>query len=586
MLRTSVCLVACACLAAAQGSNGAAGYLLPGNLPDFTRLDANHQCSMDALTSRLAALNTACCSSTSPCDGHPPNTCTIECGEVLVPLMDSCGALLDALGPMDISDGTRDGRSDVLHTLEDACDAMPPADVLHVLGTLEQAGRCPSMLMEGVSTTEVTDDGCRDARTNCDVMITVAMMSCEQDFCPTCALARQCDKQCGFCGEAASQGHRLQASDHPCQPSTFDAQAAAVSTACCDASSNACTGVPDECDARCGVTYVPFYERCADLMRVLMVADMPGFTRLYETCRTQMPTAPMLRLVAQCNTQCEPGSTDDDHDPSTPCVACAPGFHAAAGNVGLCESCPPGRADQDSDPSTACLACPDGTGTPGAYAELGTTECTECSAGFADLDTDPSTRCEHCGHGTYAASGATECTECATGFGDDDSDPSTPCTGQSNGLTCEDIQAQPQDCIQSSFSCLIANDPSRSVGTGGQKVILTGDSYNIVCSNDIQGQLVSGITISSDSGAHATGATQDIIRISPSGLFAARGNYDQSFAATQANIDAICSNWGYTTATGLIQNDVNGSPEAQLANDFESFDQIAGMHDWYSFSCQ
>ena len=265
------------------GAVGGEGELMPHGLPDFTRLDADRKCSMSALTERVAELNAACCSGDAECEVQPPPVCSVECGEVLIPLMDSCGPLLDALGPMDIADGSRDGVATILHTLEDTCDAIPPADIIDTLGALQQAGRCPGDLMEGVAATAVTDDGCRDARANCAALVT--LMSCASDFCPTCALAGQCDKQCGFCASAedggGGGGHRLQGvSDHACQPSFFDAEATAVTAACCDSSVDQCDGVPAECDARCAVTYLPFFERCADLMRVLLAADMPAYSRL------------------------------------------------------------------------------------------------------------------------------------------------------------------------------------------------------------------------------------------------------------------------------------------------------------------
>ena len=79
----------------------------------------------------------------------------------------------------------------------------------------------------------------------------------------------------------------------------------------------------------------------------------------------------MLRLVAQCHSQCEPGSTDDDDDLTTPCVECSAGFYAGTGHVGVCDSCPAGK-----------------------YADAASTECTECAAeGLVDDDEDPSTPC-------------------------------------------------------------------------------------------------------------------------------------------------------------------------------------------------
>jgi hypothetical protein len=114
-------------------------------------------------------------------------------------------------------------------------------------------------------------------------------------------MAHQCDKTCGFCGGAETHGHRLQiaTAGHECPPGTFETEATAVNDACCD-DQGGCTGVPTECDARCGVVYVDFYARCSGLLGLYHSEDMAEFTRLEQTCAEEMPAEPLLRLIGRC----------------------------------------------------------------------------------------------------------------------------------------------------------------------------------------------------------------------------------------------------------------------------------------------
>ena len=86
----------------------------------------------------------------------------------------------------------------------------------------------------------------------------------------------------------SSGGHhrrqrRLQAA-HACSPDVFSAAAAAVTDACCDDATGAgCTGVPTECDARCGIVFIDFYARCAELLRVYEPAQVRSFGHFFLT---------------------------------------------------------------------------------------------------------------------------------------------------------------------------------------------------------------------------------------------------------------------------------------------------------------
>lgn len=286
---------------------------------------------MTTLYARVARLDATCCpNGVADCPNGSPTACSVACGAALSPLMDECGRLLNVL--FDAADGVEDGTADIFRSLMRKCNTLRPQDILAELQPLQAAGRCPDSWTEGIGATAVAAGACSDARPNC-VSLT-QLMSCAGDFCNTvgaaCAMTGQCDKTCGFCGDGpaadgppdpwagggrglstpppppaaepdpgdwgigapppppSSGGHhrrqrRLQAA-HACSPDVFSAAAAAVTDACCDDATGAgCTGVPTECDARCGIVFIDFYARCAELLRVYEPAQVRSFGHFFLT---------------------------------------------------------------------------------------------------------------------------------------------------------------------------------------------------------------------------------------------------------------------------------------------------------------
>jgi hypothetical protein len=269
--------------------------------------------SLATLHARIARLDIACCpSGITSCPDGSPTECSVTCGAALSPLMDECGTLLDVL--FDAVDGVEDGVAATLRSLLRMCNMIRPQDILAELQPLQAVGRCPDEWTEGVGATAVAVSACADARPNCEAL--TQLMSCAGDFCNTagaaCAMSGQCDKTCGFCDDeggappppvGSGGGHRRQqmGTAHACPPDTFSAAAAAVTDACCDAATGGCTGVPTECDARCGMVFIDFFARCAQLIRVYEPVDMPSYERLETTCAEELPAAPLLALLGRCS---------------------------------------------------------------------------------------------------------------------------------------------------------------------------------------------------------------------------------------------------------------------------------------------
>eukprot|EP01052_Picozoa_sp_SAG31_P024013 SAG31_NODE_2016_length_6663_cov_12.109385_5_plen_478_part_00 len=86
-------------------------------------------------------------------------------------------------------------------------------------------------------------------------------------------------------------------------PVTFQGMAQAVTTDCCDGTTQSCAdGVATSCDAKCGMRYVPFYDTCRSTLSQMPQFDpnqLSSFDKLYETCRS-LPLPELLTAVAAC----------------------------------------------------------------------------------------------------------------------------------------------------------------------------------------------------------------------------------------------------------------------------------------------
>eukprot|EP01046_Picozoa_sp_COSAG06_P048732 COSAG06_NODE_7347_length_2536_cov_382.057037_1_plen_358_part_10 len=328
-------------------------------IPAGTTLSNADRCdfSLAEMWNRTQALD-------AQCPGAPAE-CTVPCGVALTSFMDSCGAFVDQLYVFDAADGVQDGQAGVFHDLERTCDAIPSSEILAELRPLWSSGECPDDLLDGAATTAVGQAECVDSRgdDSCKVMTTV--MDCSADLCPTCAMAGACDATCGFC-VVADNRHRLQGAgfdDHACPPGEFEAEVQAVDAACCD--DGACTGVPTECDARCGVVFVDFFARCAEVLRVYSAADMTAFSQLDQTCATELPNGPLFRLLDRCTRTLRMAASPSPPAPSPP-----------TGGGGSCRERTPGgewtcaqqqswgKCDIEANPWMRGYCCETCTGAP------------------------------------------------------------------------------------------------------------------------------------------------------------------------------------------------------------------------------
>ena len=330
---------------------------------------ADGTCDLGTFYDRIVSLNAVCCFEAA---GNPGARCAgvecdVPCAAQLLPLLHDCHAIVDKM--FDSDDGLEDGIASQFDTVYDACLHIDNAVALQALEDLQSQGRCTDEMLNGVGETAVAEAPCEDSRDGCDALIASGFMtcaadfaatgrmaglcdrtcafcdgpagppppcddqrdgcsgtiatgfvSCESDFCPTCPMESQCDKTCGFCTDDGHH-HRLQAALQ-CDLQNFQANSDLVSEKCCDDGVSCGGGVPTTCDAKCALTFVPFYDQCSGILGHMVDAtSMASFTRLYGTCSTGMPVEPLLRAAAECS--------------ADPCAAVECGSHGTC-DAGAC----------------------------------------------------------------------------------------------------------------------------------------------------------------------------------------------------------------------------------------------------------
>ena len=293
-------------------------------------------CALATIDARIATFNAACCTSSACFDG---GVCTVDCAIALLPLLQDCGAVLNAV--YDTSDGALDGASTILTDGLDLCVAIPSTDALQRVQELHDAGQCPDSVLDSVGEVEVGGN-CADTNENCDTFIAMGLL-CD-------GLVGQCDATCLLCTPDPGGGHRrleqflellfvqqhererkararqdqlqlrqpaqaarvrrhrrqerrrAQGTNLACDMTTVPAQIARIDTLCCDSTGGVCaTGVPTTCDAKCAVFFIDFYDRCEIYINPsYTAATIMALGQLADTCEDALPTEELLLVAAQC----------------------------------------------------------------------------------------------------------------------------------------------------------------------------------------------------------------------------------------------------------------------------------------------
>lgn len=161
------------------------------------------------------------------------------------------------------------------------------------------------------------------------------------------------DMTCGMC-------HRRQQAALQCDLQFFHRDVELVDTACCDDGLSCPGGVPTTCDAKCAITYVPFWEQCSPVLATQVDASsLASYQRLFTTCDSMLPVEPLLRLAAECgvdeeecaSSPCQNGGACVDEDGSYSCL-CAAGFDPTNNCERFPPPPPPGRLEVDVIDST------------------------------------------------------------------------------------------------------------------------------------------------------------------------------------------------------------------------------------------
>jgi hypothetical protein len=197
--------------------------------------------------------------------------------QLLLPLLDKCRPVLDVL--FDADDGVRDGVASQFDDIYDSCLSIDAPAALQALADLQTTGQCSDAQLDGVGETNVLGAG----------------------------------EKCQLCGGR----NQLQDAKLSCDLQNFQTGAESVSSSCCDDGASCSAGMPTTCDAKCALTFTPFYDRCSAVLATQVdPATMSSYSNLYNTCSTGLPVEPLLRAAATC-AALEPPVHTDDASPST-----------------------------------------------------------------------------------------------------------------------------------------------------------------------------------------------------------------------------------------------------------------------------
>ena len=164
---------------------------------------------------RLELVDRVCCApvspgESSPCDpdvaGGAPTQCHPRCAAVWSQLRDACDDRLTTA--LDTMDGNDDDNAGAVADLQALCDDVTVPEIIAAMQEMQDAG-C-DLDTDGVGQSTVTTDtsGCSDtAPASLCSNVASGLMTCNDDFCPDCRHAGQCDRTCSFCGHRRQQIH-------------------------------------------------------------------------------------------------------------------------------------------------------------------------------------------------------------------------------------------------------------------------------------------------------------------------------------------------------------------------------------------
>ena len=279
-------------------------------------------CPLNEFRARVSGLDSACCDS-STCGQinatGVPLQCRAMCAAVLADMRADCDVTFSSV--FDGIDGEEDDSALAVTDLQTLCDSVPVTSIFVEMGRLQDT-HCDLFDADGVGELVVTDatnsSGCVDTgpASRCALVVD-GTLTCEEDFCRDCPgkHAGECDRTCAFCQVSKHNRHHRQmqidiTSPDICSALNLQTQVEPVNDACCDAGrASTCNGgsagVPTVCDARCGIAYLPFFEKCETVLRESFGAvpqTVNAFVNLAQTCR-QLPRQQLLgslSLASSC----------------------------------------------------------------------------------------------------------------------------------------------------------------------------------------------------------------------------------------------------------------------------------------------
>ena len=231
------------------------------------QLFQRHHCT--DIADRLNAVNSAC--------GSSPVNCTLDCADVLLPLVHntSCETALNTMADVSGSDTTRDGKATAVYHFADKCSKQLAANI--------------------------TDLKAR---------------GCSVDDTKVVAFPDSKSTSTDPIGQRRNMFSVVDPTEFKtCPRASFNTKLAELKTRCCAQKGNCAGGLPQNCSFDCAQFYTGFFQNCSSFIKSADATHYAKYVAFAKTCG-RLPTAAMVAAVkgAKCSKECHYGWFADGYD--------------------------------------------------------------------------------------------------------------------------------------------------------------------------------------------------------------------------------------------------------------------------------
>ena len=202
--------------------------------------------------------------------GQTPAKCSVDCADVLLPLVHnaSCASALNALADVSGTDIVQDGKATAVRTFANECTRQLVANI-----------------------TEFKARGC-----SVDTSKIVAVPRGRGNSATTTTTSAQIGQRRNLFSTVDPTEFET------CPRASFNKKLVELKTQCCAQKANCAGGLPTNCSFDCAQFFTGFFRNCSSFIKSEDAAHYAAYSAFAETCK-ELPTTPMVAAMneAKCN---------------------------------------------------------------------------------------------------------------------------------------------------------------------------------------------------------------------------------------------------------------------------------------------